>query len=1776
MSSLGQRFIRRFVYVFAGAATAISMGIATDYGIGPASAAPASVTASTPLAAADGRAGGTVGHAIGSDPGKGFVRLPGHVLDSVRLASHRDRIADSTRLTLGIVLRRDDTAGFEQYMKKVYSPGSGSYRHFLTQEQITERFGPSAKTYAEVSAYMRSKGLTVIKDSKNRLTIMVRGSRKSVESAFRLRIQDYQFHDVDYFANDADPALPEALASRVLGVTGLSNLSSSKPVIKSWVYQNVCGATAGGGNGGSKQIKNCVDNTNFIYAQYHDSLCSIGTGDFSAPTLLIDSYAGTIVFEIVLACAMSDIIDSLNGIPPTIPGTTTPFPSAVHDHFLRQAVHRAATSGENASQPLDGTGQTIGLVEFDSFSPSDISDYLAYIGAPAAIGNNLTTTKINGGVSAPGAGETEVLLDIETALTLAPGAKVTVYEAPFNGGVTSYTGVFNAMINDGVTVISNSWASCEDQVSVAEAQGIDSVLQAAAASGISVFNGTGDSGSTCLDGSPNTISVPADSPNATAVGGSSWVQGLGPGRMYGVESWWDGSGSSPPTGQSGFGVSRYFSRPSYQSGLAVGSNRSIPDVVARADPADGVIVCQADLGGCPSGTLNGGTSLSAPEWAAIAAVLNQRQGRNLGALNPQLYALAQTAAFHNAASMSSDFQHVGLGSPNINVLSRLLRGETEAGIPSAVLSITAPLIQPATNIVQPGGTFTVPADGTSQGGVLVRLYDSEGNSVSGKTVTLSASGGHAVITPASGVSTVDNGAVPFFATDLTAETVKFTATDTTDGVTLAPIVVTFGVPAATSAGITADPPTVTADGSSAATITVTMKDSLDRPTPGKTISLSDGGAHAVLTGPVPAVTDANGQIQFTATDQVNETVMFSAVDVTDGNLPFPGTATVTYSNSSATACDVGLVPVAASGYSITPYITGLPASPSIYFGNVNWSCSGANFPAFAPSGEVLESDFVTGGVYETGLSGGNVSSANLISNLNLTIANFVFTADGNLYATQKATTGDFTTGDIIQVDPTTGASLRVVASSRICPSNLAVDPLSGDLFFDDECSGAGSNDASLFRLIDPAGTDPSRPTSVVTYMALPSSPNGAIAFAPNGTLYVLAFGSPSSTVEQVSATNAAKVTVSQVAGITTSSGIAIGSTNADGSAQSLIVDPAGVLSEVSIANPSQTTVLATVSPGVGVTGPDGCLYAAHYDTVYRLANRAGSCTFAQTSRAPFINLTPATVSPNPEQGNAQTFTATLNNVSPRAGVPIDFIIGGANSQRLLAHTNANGVAVASYSGAVAGSDLVTATATTGSNTQLQSNSVKLTWAAGRDLTFMTLNLSPQAAQANVPVTITVSLSDVTESPISAVSGQSITVKLGTSTCTAITNSTGTASCSVTPMQIGAAVLSASFAGTTQLTPAAVTAAFNVSVPLTPAPTVTLRVNPTTIAAGTAATLSWSSSNATACAASGSWSSSEATNGTETVTPASPGSYSYKLTCTGNGGSAAATAVLSATLVTVTVTAHSGGGVMTWPIVLLLGLLAMLRLRGIGGAPGHRAPGHGKAVHLGVGGGCVGAGVCLLLASRPLWADQSPAGGTAVGASSAWLEPFYVGVRFGTMVTRLNARNIDAGLDALGYPGVAASTGESEPAGTVYIGYELAPHADLEFGYTHRSANVATLDGTVRSVASVLPLLQDTSELIRGYGNVYALSFRPRVELAPKLMLDPRIGAFFWDTKTAVQALDVRFDNTHSGGGLTLGVGLAYHLWRGLELGAGADFFRGVPNNIGTLYAGTLEWRFGRQ
>jgi Pro-kumamolisin, activation domain/Bacterial Ig-like domain (group 1) len=1068
-------------------------------------------------------------------------------------------------------------------------------------------------------------------------------------------------------------------------------------------------------------------------------------------------------------------------------------------------------------EELDGTGQTVALLEFDSFQRSDIADYLNFLGAPASQLNNVSEISVAGGASL-GSNQDEVLLDIDTILVGAPGAKVAVYDAPFTGA-GSFQALLNAAINGGATIISNSWAYCEDQTTSADAQSIDSILQSAAAGGIAVFNGAGDTGTTCLDGSANTVAVPADAPHGTAVGGSSMT--LGPGFTYGSETWWNGAASTPPTGQGGFGVSAFFSRPAYQAALSAAAGRSVPDVVANADPAQGVPLCLD--GQCPNGLLYGGTSVATPAWAAMTALLNQALGHNVGAFNQAIYPFANTSAFHNATSMGSDFAHVGLGSPSLNQLYMKLAGITNVGV-SASLSQVTPYIEipyPSSN-----GLY---ADGQTPGYVNVRLLDNNGNPLPGKTVSLRTVGANsAIVTPINAVTTSSNGIAIFKITDLVAETVAVTATDSTDGIPISQsTTLPFTVPPAASAGLNAFPTTVTADGVSTTTISVTLEDALGRPTPGKVVTVSQGSGHSTISGPNPPVTNASGQIQFTASDQVAETVTYSAVDVTDGNLPFPSTGTVTFTGGPANGCG-NANPVAAPGFLVQAYATGFVAQ-NFFYGSVNYSgCPGAWGVAFDASGDLYVSDAPTGNIYKFPPGGGVANSSTLLTKTPIgpSIGALVFDTAGHLYTSQNSTTGNFTTGAVFQIDPSSGAVLRTVASNLTCPESLALDPLSGDLFTDDTCTGDGSDNPSVFRIHNPASASP----AVSVYTTLPGTPNATLTFAPTGTLYAWALVGDAVEIAQISGTNGPVPPTLSFLPSTFDSGYlglqALGS-QANGSAAQLILNTAAVgnnpvtlaIGDLTSSPPSIATTLLSsgvVNDNLLTVGPDGCVYLAAGDAVFRVTDTTGACNY--TKATPTLALAPASVSPNPAQGTSETFTATLHYASVPAGSPVTFQIIGANPGVNVVNTNASGSASFTYTAAYSGTDTVSASMTVNGAT-ITSPTTQVTWTSGQHTTFLTLNPSPTSGTTGVPVTLIASLTDVSVHPAAALSGRTVTFDLGNASCIGQTNANGLASCSLTPnAPAGTLTLIASFEGDAEDLPSTDSESFTMSGPPPTQPT----------------------------------------------------------------------------------------------------------------------------------------------------------------------------------------------------------------------------------------------------------------------------------------------------------------------------------------------------------------------
>jgi len=188
---------------------------------------------------------------------------------------------------------------------------------------------------------------------------------------------------------------------------------------------------------------------------------------------------------------------------------------------------------------------------------------------------------------------------------------------------------------------------------------------------------------------------------------------------------------------------------------------------------------------------------------------------------------------------------------------------------------------------------SVSSDGTTFSTITVTLNGSNGGSAgSGKTVVLSAGSGTSVISPSSAV-TDGSGRAVFTVTDNIAETVTYTARDTTHNVTVEQTAtVAFLRPEAGRSTVTVSNDAVTANGTEESSITVILNYADGAPAANKTVTLDQGSGHSVIS-PSSAVTDASGKAVFTVKNSYEEIVIYTAVDTND-NLTVNQTGAVTY------------------------------------------------------------------------------------------------------------------------------------------------------------------------------------------------------------------------------------------------------------------------------------------------------------------------------------------------------------------------------------------------------------------------------------------------------------------------------------------------------------------------------------------------------------------------------------------------------------------------------------------------------------------------------------------------------------------------------------------------------------------------------------------------------------------------------------------------------------------------------------------------------------------
>ena len=520
-----------------------------------------------------------------------------------------------------LVLKRspDQEAALQILLDAQQDKSSPNYHAWLTPEQFGQQFGPSDQDIQVVTTWLESHGFQVAPVAKGRTVIEFSGNAAQVQEAFHTAIHKFVVNGEEHWANSTDPQIPAAVAPVVAGVKSLHNFLKSPQLV--------------------------ITDEKFI-AKY-------------------------------------------------TPGSRPEFTSS--GQYALAPADYATIYNINPlyNSQVNGSGRTVAVVGRSNIIVQNVTDFRSVFGLPA----NNPQIKVNGPDPGDlgGAEEMEATLDTSWSGAVAPGATVIlVVSASTNTTDGVYLSEVFIIDNNLGDVMTESFSGCEGGVTNAVATAISALAEQAAAQGITYMVSTGDSGAAGCDNpdtetvatQPNSVNVLASTPYTVAVGGTMFEEGsnaskywsstnnsttLASALSYIPENVWNESclsGCGQNGGGSiwagGGGASIYFNKPVWQSGvtgippIATDPMRDLPDVSLTAAGHDPYLLCV--LYSCEnngSGYISfygvSGTSASAPSFAGVMALANQKTGSRQGQANYVLYRLAaqETLSQCNASSQST-------------------------------------------------------------------------------------------------------------------------------------------------------------------------------------------------------------------------------------------------------------------------------------------------------------------------------------------------------------------------------------------------------------------------------------------------------------------------------------------------------------------------------------------------------------------------------------------------------------------------------------------------------------------------------------------------------------------------------------------------------------------------------------------------------------------------------------------------------------------------------------------------------------------------------------------------------------------------------------------------------------------------------------------------------------------------------------------------------------------------------------------------------------------
>ncbi len=556
-----------------------------------------------------------------------------------------------------LVLQRspEQEVALDALLSQQQDKSSPNYHKWLTPEQFGQQFGPTAQDIQTIKLWLESHGFQVNRVANGRVTIEFSGTAGQVKDAFHTEIHKYAVNGKERWANSGDPQIPTALTPVVAGIVTLHNFPR-KPL-----YHLVGVFSRVKKTGGYQLIRPASPASPLFTA-------GGGCGLLGTSCYALGAYDFATIYNVLPLWNASSPIDG-TGQTIAIVGQSDIYPQDVSDFradFGLPAPNlniinngpdpgHLATEGDELESDLD--------VEWSgAVAKGAAIDFVVSASTNSSAGVDLSAEYIVDNDVAPVMSESYGACELDLGTTgnqfynqlwqQAAAEGISVFVATGDSGSAvcdrgssiatqglSVNGISSTPYNvavggtefDDLQNPADYWNSTNDPVTQASAKSyIPESTWNDSCTNSEFFQFTGD------------INAEGDCNDSAS---SFWPYFLAP-----VGGSGGASNCTVSENQSISSCSGGYAKPSWQAGPGVPNDgkRDLPDVSLFA--GDGLnasfyLVCETDIyEGCAGDVYNmigvGGTSASAPTFAGIMAMVNQKMQSPQGNANYMLYPLA--------------------------------------------------------------------------------------------------------------------------------------------------------------------------------------------------------------------------------------------------------------------------------------------------------------------------------------------------------------------------------------------------------------------------------------------------------------------------------------------------------------------------------------------------------------------------------------------------------------------------------------------------------------------------------------------------------------------------------------------------------------------------------------------------------------------------------------------------------------------------------------------------------------------------------------------------------------------------------------------------------------------------------------------------------------------------------------------------------------------------------------------------------------------------------